>query len=306
MADPPSRPPSDSVDALLASWRNRRPDLDFTPVGVVSRLRRVRGHIDAALDDVFATHGLTAADFAVLVTLARVDDGDGVSQRRLMDELSLTSGTISVRMDRLVGAKLVDRSPDPRSGRSTLIRLTADGRALFERVVPAHLDNERRMLCALSDDEQQLLAGLLRKLLVEYEGWHGSPDPALALGLTLAPAHVTAALRADVGLEPIAGLLVRATDDDGAAARAGVRTGDVLVRGAGRELRSIGDLHAAIDDDPARLRLVVVRGDRRAPPQRPPRRARAGGALRGRRAAPRRRHRAPALTPPAATARPGS
>ena len=73
---------------------------------------------------------------------------------------------------------------------------------------------------------------------------------------------MTAALRADVGLEPIAGLLVRATDDDGAAARAGVRTGDVLVRGAGRELRSIGDLHAAIDDDPARLRLVVVRGDR--------------------------------------------
>ncbi len=260
MADPPARLPPDSVDALIASWRTRRPDLDFAPVGVVSRLARVRGHIDGALDRVFAAHGLTAANFAVLVTLARIDDGDGVSQRRLMDELGLTSGTISVRMDRLVAAGLVDRSPDPRSGRSTLIRLTEDGRALFERVVPAHLDNERRMLCALSADEQQVLAGLLRKLLVEYEGSHGSPGAAFALGLTLAPAHVTAALRADVGLDPIAGLLVRGADDDGPAARAGVHTGDVLVRAGDRQLRSIGDLHAAIDEDPARLALVLVRG----------------------------------------------
>ena len=38
----------DSVDALLASWRAARPDVDFSPVAVVSRLGRVRGHIDAS------------------------------------------------------------------------------------------------------------------------------------------------------------------------------------------------------------------------------------------------------------------
>src|SRR3954467_3574900 len=150
--------PRDSVDALLASWHERRPDLDFGPVAVVSRLARVRAHIDAELDRVFAAHGLTAPSFGVLVTLARVDDGGGVSQRRLMDELGLTSGTISVRMDRLVAQGLVDRRADPGSARNTLISLTPRGRDLFERVVPAHLNNERRLLSGLNDEELELLA----------------------------------------------------------------------------------------------------------------------------------------------------
>jgi len=123
--------PRDSVDALLASWQERRPDLDFSAVAVVARLARVRAHIDAELDRVFSAHGLSAPSFGVLVTLARVDDGDGVSQRRLMDELGLTSGTISVRMDRLVADGLVDRRPDPASARNTLISLTERGRELF-------------------------------------------------------------------------------------------------------------------------------------------------------------------------------
>src|SRR6478609_6352360 len=177
--------PRDSVDALLASWRERRPDLDFSPVAVISRLGRVRGHLDAQLDELFAAHGLSAPSFGVLVTLARVDDGGGVSQRRLMDELGLTSGTISVRMDRLVELGLIERKPDPESKRTTLITLTARGRELFERIVPAHLANERRLLAALSDDELQTLSGLLRKLLVEFEG--SRPAARTRLGLTLAP-----------------------------------------------------------------------------------------------------------------------
>src|SRR5436309_2478772 len=83
------------------------------------------------------------ASFGVLVTLARIEDEGGVSQRRLMDELGLTSGTISVRIDRLVEQGLVERRPDPESKRSALITLTERGRERFERVVPAHLANER-------------------------------------------------------------------------------------------------------------------------------------------------------------------
>src|SRR3954451_16824422 len=106
--------PRDSVDALLASWDERRPDLDFAPVAVVARLGRVRDHLDAGLGQVFAAHALSAPSFGVLVTLARIDRGGGVSQRRLMDELGLTSGTVSVRMSQLVRDGLVDRRPDPR------------------------------------------------------------------------------------------------------------------------------------------------------------------------------------------------
>jgi DNA-binding MarR family transcriptional regulator len=251
----PDSCPRDSVDALLASWGQRRPDLDFSPVGIVSRLARVRGHIDAALHRVFADHGLTAANFGVLVTLARIDDGHGVTQRRLMDELGLTSGTMSVRMDRLVEQGLVDRRVDPASRRNTLITLTERGRELFERVAPAHLDNERRLLAALDPDERDALAGLLRKLLVEFEGSRAEERP---LGATVVPAHAAMALRESVGLPPLPALLVRSVDDGGPAAAAGLRTGDVLLAAGDRELRSIAALHAAVGeaaDGPLRLRV---------------------------------------------------
>lgn len=254
--------PRDSVDALLASWQACRPELDFTPVGVISRLARVRSHIDYDIAALLEEHGLSGPDFAVLVTLARIGDDGQISQRRLMDELGLTSGTISVRMNRLVEAGLVDRQDDPQSKRHTTITLTAGGRDLFERIVPAHLANERRLLAALSDEEEQTLAALLRKLLVEFEGSRSPADAPPRLGLTLAPAHIAIKMRESVGLPAVPRLLVRAVEEDGAAGRAGIRTGDVLLNGGKRELRTIAGLYAAIDDAGGAplLKLTLLRG----------------------------------------------
>lgn len=142
--------PRDSIDALLTSWAARRPDLDFGPVAVIFRLARVRSHLDAELEPVYQRFGLGAADFEALVTLARISDSRGLSQRRLADELGLTSGTVSVRVDRLASQGLAQRVPDPASGRSTLITLTDAGRELFDRAAPAHLANEQRLLATLS------------------------------------------------------------------------------------------------------------------------------------------------------------
>lgn len=264
MSDPQPGTPAmtDSVDDLIATWRAARPELDVTPIGVVARLARVRGHIDVELEALFAQHGIGGPSFAVLAALTRLAEPEGVPQRRLMDELGLTSGTVSVRIDRLVGAGLVERRPDSGDRRNTRVVLTGRGRELAERVIPAHLDNERRMLAALDDDERDLLAGLLRRLLVEFEGAGGRPAGAGRLGVTLAPAHVTLAMRRAVGLPPEPGLLVRAVDDDGPAARAGLTEGDVLVAAGGAPLRALGHLHAAAAaaGDGGALPLEVVRG----------------------------------------------
>ena len=45
----------DDVDHVLVDWAGQRPDLDFTPVGVVTRLSRVRTYLDAELARVFAS-----------------------------------------------------------------------------------------------------------------------------------------------------------------------------------------------------------------------------------------------------------
>jgi serine protease Do len=90
----------------------------------------------------------------------------------------------------------------------------------------------------------------------------GEAPRRLMLGVGLAPAEVAAKLRASVGLPDRPGLLVRAVDDEGAAARAGVQVGDLLTFADGRTLATVDDLHAALDAAraAARLELHVVRG----------------------------------------------
>jgi DNA-binding MarR family transcriptional regulator len=256
--------PRDSVDALLESWAVRRPDLDFSPVAVVTRLGRVRAHIDAELESVFRAFGLGHPDFEALVTLARVSGEHGVSQRRLADEIGITPGTVSVRIDRLAEQGLVRRAPDQRSKRNTLITLTGRGWELFERIVPAHLANEQRLLAALSEEDRGLLVDLLRKLLVEFEGSHPSGPGHDRLGLIVSPAHVTIGMRESVALPRVAGLLVRTVDPDSPAARAGLRPGDVLTEAGGRELRSSASLYAALREAvDGCVRLTLLRGNDR-------------------------------------------
>ncbi|GAB3434938.1 MarR family transcriptional regulator [Flindersiella endophytica] len=233
----------------------------MSPVAVISRLLRVRAYIDRELDAVFERFDLTSPSFAALVTLARIAGNGGVSQRRLADELGLTASTVSLRIDRLVELGLVARTTDPDSKRSVQISLTLAGRERFEQIVPVHLANENRLLAALADDEQEQLAGLLRKLLVEFEGSQSPSDLDHRLGLMLEPAHVTMRRRQAVGLPAVAGLLVSSVEPGSPAESAGIEPGDVLTRAEGLELRSSAALYEAIDQRHGRgLRLNVLRG----------------------------------------------
>jgi DNA-binding MarR family transcriptional regulator len=72
-------------------------------------------------------------------------------------------------VDRLEREGLVERVPDPDDRRGVLVSLTRRGRAVVERVGPSHLETQRRMLAALTKQEQAELARLLRKLLIELE-----------------------------------------------------------------------------------------------------------------------------------------
>jgi DNA-binding MarR family transcriptional regulator len=84
-----------------------------------------------------------------------------------MRVLSLTPGTVSARIDRLVAEGLVGREADPGDRRTVLVRLTDRGRTAFESVVHAHLETERRLLGALDETEREALAGLLRRLVLD-------------------------------------------------------------------------------------------------------------------------------------------
>ena len=250
---------SDSVERLLAEWRVQRPDLDFSPVEVITRLQRVRNFIDNDLDASFASAGLTGPVFFVLSVLRRQGEPFTMSQRVIAERLGLTAGTVSVRIDQLVELGFVTRAPDPNDRRGTHITLTESGLARVDAWLPTHLAHEERLLAALTRSERTQLAGLLRKILVAFETGHGQSDPAARLGVTLAPAHVALELRRAVGLPDRPGLLVRSVQEHGPAAAAGIREGDLLVAADRRHLCSILDLEDALRGR-RRLKIVTMRG----------------------------------------------
>lgn len=80
------------------------------------------------------------------------------------------------------------------------------------------------------------------------------------LGVALAPPDVAAKLRASVGLPERVGLLVRGVEPGGAADRAGIAEGDLLVAVGDTPLDSIDVLHDALASAGDTLSLTVVRG----------------------------------------------
>jgi DNA-binding MarR family transcriptional regulator len=250
----------DSVDVIMQEWSQRGLGLDFSPISVITRLYRVRAYLDIHLSEVFREHGLTSSDFAVLVTLRRAGELYQMSQSALMADLQLTSGTISVRIDRLQRAGLVRRDSDPADGRGVLVTLTPKGVEKFDAVAPAHLANEERLLSALSPADRELLADLLRRLLLSFE--QPTSELQQVLGVTLAPAHVARRARLDVGLRDRVGLLVTNVTASGPAAAAGLRRGDLVVRVDGQPVRCVYDVAEALAGDNAEISLEYVRGER--------------------------------------------
>jgi len=258
---PEQAPVPDSIDQLLADWARERPDLDFSPVGIINRLARVRAHLDTALLQVFHSFSLTSADFRVIVALRRAGSPYQLPQARLMTQLGLTSGTISLRVDRLTKRGIVTREADPNDKRGQRIRLTADGLRLFDEIAPLHLANEERLLSSLTPDEQVTLAQLLRKLLVSFES--GAVQVGLPLGMHLEPAHLARHRRTAVGLSDTPGLLVTHTIAGTPAAAAGLARGDLIVAVDGIDSRSEDALAQAINraGPGGQLRLSVLRGN---------------------------------------------
>ncbi len=161
---------SDPVDKILAQWRQERPDLDVSPMGVIGRVTRLAKHLEQAIQETFSEFGLTVGEFDVLATLRRSGRPHQLSPTELFNTLMVSSGTMTHRIDRLEQAALVQRIPDPSDRRGTQIQLTEKGFNIIERAVEAHVINEQRILGVLEESEREVLTQLLRKFLVSFEG----------------------------------------------------------------------------------------------------------------------------------------
>lgn len=159
---------ADEVDRITAAWQRERPDLDVSPLQVLSRVSRLSHHLDLARRQAFATHELDTWEFDVLAALRRAGEPYALSPGQLGAETLVTSGTMTNRIDRLEKRGLVRREPDPSDRRGVRVVLTDAGRRTVDDAVFDLVAREHQVLAALPGDQQAELAELLRTLIREF------------------------------------------------------------------------------------------------------------------------------------------
>ncbi|WP_067182868.1 MarR family winged helix-turn-helix transcriptional regulator [Microtetraspora niveoalba] len=169
-----SRATEDEVDRLVAAWQQERPDLDVSPLEVLSRVSRLSRHLDRARRAAFAEHDLESWEFDVLTALRRSGRPYELSPGALLRATLVTSGTMTNRIDRLTASGLVTRNPDPEDRRGVLVRLTPEGLERVDAAFAGLLRRERELLAGLGEREQRTLAALLHTLLVPFDASDGA------------------------------------------------------------------------------------------------------------------------------------
>lgn len=157
------------MDRLVEAWRRERPELDVSPMHVLSRVTRLARHLDRARRAAFAALGLEPWEFDVLAALRRSGPPYELSPGTLLAQTMVTSGTMTARVDKLTARGLVTRRRDEHDRRAVQVALTEAGRDAVDAALDELLAHERALLASVSATDQAALAGLLRDVVAPFD-----------------------------------------------------------------------------------------------------------------------------------------
>ncbi|MUL82671.1 MULTISPECIES: MarR family winged helix-turn-helix transcriptional regulator [unclassified Mycolicibacterium] len=112
-------------------------------------------------------HGVTTAQIGVLRQLT---NQPGLSGAELARRLLITPQGVQLALTALEKRGLVERKQDPQHGRILQVFLTDEGRAVASAVVADAVAAHDRVFGVLTDEEQEQLKALLRRVIEQGTG----------------------------------------------------------------------------------------------------------------------------------------
>ena len=168
----------DHVDRLRQQWARELPDLNTEPMAILGRAFRLGNMIRPSIEATFAGFGLDRGEFDVIATLKRSGPPYRLTPTEMYALLMISSGGLTHRLDRLEKAGLIRRERSAKDGRSVQVALTEAGAALAEQAFRTDMASELAFLEPLDAGEREMLAGLLRKLILGIEKQVSDEGPA--------------------------------------------------------------------------------------------------------------------------------
>ena len=110
-----------------------------------------------------AEGGISYVQFELLARLA--DARGPLTMTELADGVVYSRSGLTYQAGLLEKAGLITRAPSPDDDRATLVTLTDAGRALFDRILPGHVQVVRRLLFdPLAGDDVAHLGGIMTRV----------------------------------------------------------------------------------------------------------------------------------------------
>ena len=113
-------------------------------------------------DSVVRDSGLTTAQAH---TIEIVGHAGPIKMKDLAQKIGVTTGTLTVAVDRLEEKNLLVRKPHKKDRRAYLIDLTEAGHAYFNQHHNFHIRMTQEVVAGLTDEEQEAFAKILETIL---------------------------------------------------------------------------------------------------------------------------------------------
>ncbi|MBY6195644.1 MarR family winged helix-turn-helix transcriptional regulator [Vibrio hangzhouensis] len=110
----------------------------------------------------------TGYSLAQIHTVEVLGAHGSMRMKELADRLGITTGTLTVQVEKLVTAGLLERHPHQEDRRSILVGLTDEGKKLHNAHHHLHLQLTNDLAQHLSDTEIQVLQSCLDKMVREF------------------------------------------------------------------------------------------------------------------------------------------
>ena len=154
---------------MIPGWdelaRHARIVPEINPAAVIAMLgiKQAAEDIQSTIMDVLTKkHHLSEGKFCALVVLHQ--HMEGIAPSALASKVGVTRATVSVMLQRMEREGLVRIRSDEQDGRGKRVFLTEKGREFMNDILPAHYLRITELMGKLTEEEQEELGRLLKKL----------------------------------------------------------------------------------------------------------------------------------------------
>ncbi|EGR0109677.1 MarR family winged helix-turn-helix transcriptional regulator [Vibrio vulnificus] len=110
----------------------------------------------------------TGYSLAQIHTIEVLGCHGALRMKELAEKLGITTGTLTVQIEKLVKVELIERCALPEDRRAIVVKLTEAGQVIHRQHNQLHLDLVRELTRHIDEEQQALLLSCLEKMNQEF------------------------------------------------------------------------------------------------------------------------------------------